>query len=188
MSSRTATTTRRSSEFKTVYQRWHEGELDVPMPGGETGPPGARPVPAGASRNCGCATSTTTRGTGDIVVVSHGAAIRLVSAVLAGVDGSFALDHHLGQRRVGRAGADHRRAVELRAVGDADAAVLSRAGCAPGRRMRCSQPTRWADAQTAIATRVARSRRIAVDAECVHHLRGDAVRPRCIRRGTRRGE
>jgi probable phosphoglycerate mutase len=31
----------------------------------------------------------------DIVVVSHGAAIRLVSAVLAGVDGSFALDHHL---------------------------------------------------------------------------------------------
>ena len=29
------------------------------------------------------------------VVVSHGAAIRLVSAVLAGVDGSFALDHHL---------------------------------------------------------------------------------------------
>ena len=32
---------------------------------------------------------------GDIVVVSHGAAIRLASAVLAGVDGNFALDHHL---------------------------------------------------------------------------------------------
>ena len=31
----------------------------------------------------------------DIVLVSHGAAIRLVAAVLAGVDGSFALDHHL---------------------------------------------------------------------------------------------
>nr|MDT0523427.1 histidine phosphatase family protein [Streptomyces sp. DSM 41633] len=29
------------------------------------------------------------------VLVSHGAAIRLVAAVLAGVDGSFALDHHL---------------------------------------------------------------------------------------------
>ena len=27
--------------------------------------------------------------------MSHGAAIRLVGAVLAGVDGSFALDHHL---------------------------------------------------------------------------------------------
>jgi broad specificity phosphatase PhoE len=33
---------------------------------------------------------------GDIVVVSHGAAIRLVSAVLAGVDADFALDNHLG--------------------------------------------------------------------------------------------
>ena len=28
-------------------------------------------------------------------MVSHGAAIRLVAAMLAGVDGSFALDHHL---------------------------------------------------------------------------------------------
>ncbi len=33
--------------------------------------------------------------TGDIVVVSHGAAIRLASAVLAGVESSFALDNHL---------------------------------------------------------------------------------------------
>ena len=33
---------------------------------------------------------------GDIVVISHGAAIRLVAATLAGVDSSFALDHHLG--------------------------------------------------------------------------------------------
>jgi hypothetical protein len=32
---------------------------------------------------------------GDIVVVSHGAAIRLASAVLAGVDANFALDNHL---------------------------------------------------------------------------------------------
>jgi broad specificity phosphatase PhoE len=32
---------------------------------------------------------------GDIVLVSHGAAIRLVAAVLAGVDGGFALEHHL---------------------------------------------------------------------------------------------
>jgi broad specificity phosphatase PhoE len=23
--------------FETIYQRWHEGDLDVPMPGGETG-------------------------------------------------------------------------------------------------------------------------------------------------------
>ncbi len=33
--------------------------------------------------------------TGDIVVVSHGAAIRLVARRLAGVDGDFALEHHL---------------------------------------------------------------------------------------------
>ena len=33
--------------------------------------------------------------TGDIVVVSHGAAIRLAAAVLAGVDATFALDNHL---------------------------------------------------------------------------------------------
>jgi probable phosphoglycerate mutase len=31
----------------------------------------------------------------DVVVVSHGAAIRLVGAVLGGVDGGFALEHHL---------------------------------------------------------------------------------------------
>ncbi|WP_139805824.1 histidine phosphatase family protein, partial [Mycobacterium avium] len=30
-----------------------------------------------------------------IVVVSHGAAIRLAAAVLAGVEADFALDHHL---------------------------------------------------------------------------------------------
>jgi probable phosphoglycerate mutase len=33
--------------------------------------------------------------TADIVVVSHGAAIRLIAAVLAGVEGSFVLDNHL---------------------------------------------------------------------------------------------
>lgn len=32
---------------------------------------------------------------GDIVVVSHSAAIRLAAAVLAGVDGNFVLDNHL---------------------------------------------------------------------------------------------
>ncbi|HET9875660.1 MAG TPA: histidine phosphatase family protein, partial [Mycobacterium sp.] len=33
---------------------------------------------------------------GDVVVVSHGAAIRLAAAVLAGVDSAFVLEHHLG--------------------------------------------------------------------------------------------
>jgi probable phosphoglycerate mutase len=33
--------------------------------------------------------------TSDIVIISHGAAIRLTAAVLAGVESSFVLDHHL---------------------------------------------------------------------------------------------
>ena len=82
------------AEFESVYQRWHEGDLDVPMPGGET----ANEV---LDRYVPVLTQLRVRYLdddawhGDIVVVSHGAAIRLVSAVLAGVDGSFALDHHL---------------------------------------------------------------------------------------------
>lgn len=80
--------------FETIYQRWHEGDLDVPMPGGET----ANQV---LDRYLPVITQLRLRYLdddafdGDIVVVSHGAAIRLASAVLAGVDGSFVLDHHL---------------------------------------------------------------------------------------------
>ena len=62
-----------------------------------------------------------TRSRGDIVVVSHGAAIRLVSAVLAGVDGELRHRPPPREHRVGGAGSDHRRPVELRAVGRADA-------------------------------------------------------------------
>jgi broad specificity phosphatase PhoE len=83
------------AEFNTVYQHWHQGDLDLPLPGGET----ARQV---LDRYLPVLTQLRLRyldddaWTGDIVVVSHGAAIRLAAAVLAGVDGSFALDHHLG--------------------------------------------------------------------------------------------
>ncbi|MGX9789052.1 histidine phosphatase family protein [Mycobacterium sp. MMS18-G62] len=82
------------AEFETVYQRWHEGDLGVAMPGGESGD-------AVLERYVPVLTQLRMRYLDDhewhddIVVVSHGAAIRLVSAVLAGVDGSFALDHHL---------------------------------------------------------------------------------------------
>ena len=107
---------------------------------------------------------------GDIVVVSHGAAIRLVAAMLAGVDGSFALDHHLANTESvvlapitdGRWSCVH--------WGDADPAVLSRAGCPPGRgRVAVSRPdglTRRAPQGT---------ERIAVDAERVHHFGRDAA-------------
>jgi probable phosphoglycerate mutase len=83
------------AEFNAIYQRWHEGELDVPLPGGETG----NEV---LSRYLPVVTDLRLRyldnddWTSDIVVVSHGAAIRLTAAMLAGVEGSFVLDHHLG--------------------------------------------------------------------------------------------
>jgi len=82
------------AEFNGVYQRWLEGELDVSMPGGECG----NDV---LDRYLPVLTGLRLRylddddWTGDIVVVSHGAAIRLACATLAGVDGSFVLDHHL---------------------------------------------------------------------------------------------
>ncbi|MGH3564259.1 MAG: histidine phosphatase family protein, partial [Mycobacterium sp.] len=83
------------AEFNTIYRRWHQGERNVPLPGGET----AEQV---LDRYLPALTGLRMRylddddWTSDIVVVSHGAAIRLAAAVLAGVDGGFVLDHHLG--------------------------------------------------------------------------------------------
>ena len=82
------------AEFGALYRRWREGERDVPMPGGES----ANQV---LDRYLPVLTDIRTNyldddnWTSDVVVVSHGAAIRLTAAVLAGVDSSFALDHHL---------------------------------------------------------------------------------------------
>jgi probable phosphoglycerate mutase len=82
------------AEFETIYQRWHEGDLAVAMPGGESGDDVLkRYVPVLTQLRIRYLDDHEWHD--DIVVVSHGAAIRLVSAVLAGVDGSFALDHHL---------------------------------------------------------------------------------------------
>lgn len=80
--------------FERIYQAWQEGALDERMPGGESG----NDV---LERYLPVITELRLRYLDDhewgkdIVVVSHGAAIRLVGAVLAGVDGSFALEHHL---------------------------------------------------------------------------------------------
>ncbi len=82
------------AEFNAIYQRWHQGELAVPMPGGES----ASDV---LDRYLPVITDLRLRylddhaWSEDIVVVSHGAAIRLVAATLAGVESSFVLDHHL---------------------------------------------------------------------------------------------
>jgi probable phosphoglycerate mutase len=82
------------AQFDAIYERWQLGDIDAAMPGGESG----RQV---LQRVVPVLTRLRMRHLDDhdwhhdIVVVSHGAAIRLVAAVLAGVDGKFALDHHL---------------------------------------------------------------------------------------------
>jgi broad specificity phosphatase PhoE len=69
-------------------------ELDTALPGGETAREVlGRYVPVVADLRMRYLDDDDW--TGDIVVVSHGAAIRLVAAQLAGVDGSFVVEHHL---------------------------------------------------------------------------------------------
>ena len=81
-------------EFDATYRRWLKGERDAPLPGGES----ANQV---LDRYLPVLTELRTRylddenWTSDIVVVSHGAAIRLAGAVLADIDSSFAIEHHL---------------------------------------------------------------------------------------------
>jgi len=83
------------AEFAAVYRRWHAGELDAAMPGGESG----REV---LDRYLPVIDELRLRyldagdWTADIIVVSHGAAIRLAAAALTGVDREFAVEHHLG--------------------------------------------------------------------------------------------
>jgi broad specificity phosphatase PhoE len=81
-------------EFDATYRRWLNGERDVSMPGGES----ANDV---LERYLPVLDELRVRylddenWTSDIVVVSHGAAIRLTGALLGDVDSGFALEHHL---------------------------------------------------------------------------------------------
>ena len=80
--------------FTAVYRRWQEGDLDALMPGGESGTDVlARYLPVVGQLRLRYLDDHDWKG--DVVVVSHGAAIRLVGAVLGGVVASFALDNHL---------------------------------------------------------------------------------------------
>ena len=142
------------AEFNAIYERWHHGELDVPLPGGETGNEVLdRYVPVLTELRMRYLDDDDWNG--DIVVVSHGAAIRLASAVLAGVDGNFALDNHL----------DNAESVVLAPITDGrwscvrwgtpDAAVLSGSRVQPGRRRGATQaPTRWAEPDYRLASRL----------------------------------
>lgn len=81
-------------EFNAIYRRWHDGQLHLALPGGESGHEVLdRYVPVLDDLRMRYLDDDAWRS--DIIVVSHGAAIRLVAAVLAGVDGAFAIDHHL---------------------------------------------------------------------------------------------
>jgi broad specificity phosphatase PhoE len=80
--------------FNKIYERWHLGELDASLPGGETAAEVLdRYVPVLAGLRMRYLDNDDW--TDDIVVVSHGAAIRLAAATLAGVDGTFVVEHHL---------------------------------------------------------------------------------------------
>lgn len=79
--------------FTEIYGRWHSGDLDARVPGGDSGRSVLdRYVPVLEDLREKFLTDVEAP---DVVVVSHGAAIRLVAAVLGGVDGEFAADNHL---------------------------------------------------------------------------------------------
>ncbi|RVW02256.1 histidine phosphatase family protein [Rhodococcus spongiicola] len=79
--------------FAKVFHTWHEGDLSARIPGGESGHDIIeRYVPVVDSLRTEYLDGSAG---GDVVVVSHGAAIRLVAAYLAGVPGAFAADRHL---------------------------------------------------------------------------------------------
>lgn len=78
--------------FMKVYEEWHNGDLRARVPGGESALDVLdRYVPVLDSLR----SDYLDAGSGDVVVVSHGAAIRLVAAYLGKVPGSFATANHL---------------------------------------------------------------------------------------------
>ncbi len=82
------------AEFNAIYQGWHEGNLSVPMPGGESGADVLdRYLPVLSDLRTHYLDDR--HWTRDIVVVSHAAAIRLVAATLAGIDAGVAAGRHL---------------------------------------------------------------------------------------------
>ncbi|MFE3191610.1 histidine phosphatase family protein [Nocardia sp. NPDC059240] len=93
-------------EFQKVYHAWHFGDLELRVPGGESGEEVlARYIPAlERIRDEYLADPEA----GDVVLVSHGAAMRLVSRELTGVPRLFAANNHL----------DNTETIELLPSGD----------------------------------------------------------------------
>ncbi|MGV9413477.1 histidine phosphatase family protein [Nocardia sp. NPDC003693] len=79
--------------FQDVYHAWHFGDLSVRVPGGESGRDVLdRYVPTLERLR---ETYLTDPEAPDLIVVSHGAAMRLVSRELTGVPRQFAANNHL---------------------------------------------------------------------------------------------
>ncbi|MGH3980027.1 MAG: histidine phosphatase family protein [Pseudonocardiaceae bacterium] len=76
--------------WQDVYRAWHTGELDRAVPGGESGEQVLRRYLADVDR------VRVTHPHGTVVLVSHGAALRLAACALApNVEGAFAWVHYL---------------------------------------------------------------------------------------------
>lgn len=79
--------------FQRVYKSWHLGELDVRLPGGETGREVLdRYLPVLEELR---ASHLEPEAAADILVVSHGAAMRLVGMTMGGVSPPFTTNNHL---------------------------------------------------------------------------------------------
>ncbi|RMI34438.1 histidine phosphatase family protein [Nocardia stercoris] len=78
--------------FHDIYRSWHEGDLDRRIPGGESGTDVLDRVVPVLDR---LRTDYLDNATGDILVVSHGALMRLVGRVVGGVTPPFSTDNHL---------------------------------------------------------------------------------------------
>ncbi|WP_238420777.1 histidine phosphatase family protein [Gordonia sp. 'Campus'] len=80
--------------FHGIMQRWHDGDLDARIPGGESlAMVYDRYLPTVEDLADMYLTGPDQR---DVYLVSHGAAIRLIAARLSGIDSRFAAATHLG--------------------------------------------------------------------------------------------
>ncbi|AYF74731.1 histidine phosphatase family protein [Nocardia yunnanensis] len=92
--------------FQDIYHAWHSGDLSLRVPGGESGEEVlARYIPTLERLRDDYLTDPAG---GDVIVVSHGAAMRLVSRELTGVPWLFAANNHL----------DNTETIELLPAGD----------------------------------------------------------------------
>jgi len=94
---------RSQGEYNATAFAWAHGDLNVRMPGGESGhgffaryDAAIRDVVAAHSAACGSAAGRSSQSRQTVIVVSHGAAIRTwVAARCLDTDGAFAGDHQL---------------------------------------------------------------------------------------------